>query len=228
MTPDAARTPDGWTLGLDEAGRGSLVGPLVLGGCLVRNRDLGGLRAIGVRDSKLLSPARREEVYRALGAVGRRYSLSLPPAEVDRWVARGRLNALEAHGFARLIRRSGATAVCVDACDPVADRFGRTVAALAGTGVSVDARHRADREVPVVGAGSIVAKVRRDRAIRALARSLGASVGSGYPSDATTVEFVRRWLAERRDRPGWVRWSWRTVETLMPRVPLRTLDSEWR
>ncbi|MGI0150633.1 MAG: hypothetical protein ACREC5_01690, partial [Thermoplasmata archaeon] len=60
----------GGVLGLDEAGRGSLLGPLVVGGFLAPESALPGLSALGARDSKALSPRRREEVYRRLASVG--------------------------------------------------------------------------------------------------------------------------------------------------------------
>ncbi len=214
-------------LGVDEAGRGSLIGPLVVGGFLAPERRLGALARLGVRDSKLLSPTRREEIYSGLASLGRRLAVPLPPSEVDRWVRRGQLNLLEARTFAQLVRDAGADAAYLDACDPVASRFGRTVAGMAGTGTAIVARHHADREIPVVSAGSIVAKVRRDRAIQRLRDRLGAEIGSGYPSDPTTVEFVRHQLESGAATPSWLRRSWRTLERLKPPGLVRTIDSEW-
>ena len=212
-------------LGLDEAGRGSLVGPLVVGGFVTTPETAARLPGLGVRDSKLLSPERREAVYAALRPLGRCLSIALSPRIVDRSVRAGWLNALEARAFAGLVARSGASRAFVDACDPVAPRFGRTVARLAGGRVPVHAQHRADREIPVVAAASIVAKVRRDRAIARLARSLGDGLGSGYPSDARTRAFVRERLEGSPTPPPWVRASWRTMETLKARPTARTLES---
>ncbi len=218
---------DRWVLGVDEAGRGSLIGPLVVGGFLVPERRLDALARLGVRDSKLLSPTRREEIYAGLGSLGRRLAVPLPPSEVDRWVSRGQLNLLEAQTFAQLVRDTCADAAYMDACDPVAGRFGRTVAAMAGTRTTIVARHHADRDIPVVSAGSIVAKVRRDRAIHRLRDRLGADIGSGYPSDPKTVEFVRRQLQGGAATPSWLRRSWGTLERLKPPGLVRTIDSVW-
>ncbi len=212
-------------LGLDEAGRGSLVGPLVVGGFVTDTATAARLPQMGVRDSKLLSPARRESLYRLLGGHGQRLSVTLPPATIDRHVRVGGLNHLEAHAFARLVRRAGVPHVFADACDPDAKRFGRSVARLAGIQVHMDARHRADATIPVVAAASIVAKVRRDRALARLRREIGEGIGSGYPSDDRTVQFVRDRLRPGGPLPPWLRSSWRTMERLKPRPTALTLDA---
>lgn len=212
-------------LGLDEAGRGSLVGPLVVGGFVLPRSRLPLLVPSGVRDSKLLTPSQREAVYRHLGSTGRRLAVSLAPAVVDRHVRQGALNHLEARAFGQLVRRSGATMVYADACDPVAPRFGREIARWAGDGVRVLAEHRADVNHPVVAAASIVAKVRRDRAIARLRETLGGGLGSGYPSDERTCDFVRDVLRSGAPAPDWVRASWRTMARLKPRPTGPSLES---
>lgn len=213
-------------MGIDEAGRGSLIGPLVVGGFLAREDRLGSLREVGARDSKLLSADRREAVFASLARVGRRLSIALPAPVVDTWVRRGGgLNRLEAATFARLIRRAAPDLVYVDACDVRADRFGRDVARLAHAEGRVVSRHRADRDLPIVGAASIVAKVRRDRAIGRLRAELGDAVGSGYPSDERTCAFVRGVLAGGAAAPPWLRHSWATTERLMPKPPRRALET---
>jgi ribonuclease HII len=216
--------PGGTVLGLDEAGRGSLVGPLVLGGFLTREETLSRLPEIGVADSKLLAPGAREQVFRLLPSVGRRYAIEVPPSTVDRYVRRGRLNRLEAECFAQIVRRARPTTVFVDACDPVAERFGRHIHGLSGSICMVHASHRADAEIPVVGAASIVAKVRRDRAVGRLHRELGQDFGSGYPSDERTVTFVREALQRASHDPSWLRSSWATTERLKREFPAVTLD----
>ncbi|MCI4350565.1 MAG: ribonuclease HII [Thermoplasmata archaeon] len=210
-------------LGLDEAGRGSFVGPLIVGGFVARSDQREALRALGVKDSKLLSRTRREELYDQLGDLGERYTVCLDPAVVDRSVRRGELNLLEAKAFADVIRQAAPDRVVADACDVNARRFASRLAAFSGSAVPILARHHADRDDPVVGAASIVAKVSRDRAIDRLASDLGVSVGSGYPSDVRTVEFVRSHLVEH-PAPSFVRFSWATVERVKPKFSGPTLD----
>ena len=212
-------------LGIDEAGRGSLIGPLVVGGFLVARHELGTLRDLGARDSKALSPSRREEVYGRLGSKGRRLTVVIPPTTIDTHVRRHGLNGLEARAFARLVRRTRPQEVFVDACDVDPDRFGSLVARLSGNVAPVRSSHHADRDFPVVGAASIVAKVRRDRAIERLRDHLGAEIGSGYPSDGRTLDFVRSVLAAGPAPRPWLRHSWATAERLKPRIPARVLES---
>lgn len=211
-------------MGVDEAGRGSWIGPLVVGAVAVHASDLERVRESGACDSKALSPARREEVYAKLEAFARIASVELAPPEIDRFVRHGKLNELEARAFGEVVRPFGPARVTVDACDTNAARFGLRVAWHAGDGFRVESRHRADEEDPLVGAASIVAKVRRDRAVRRLAQELGTDIGSGYPSDATTVEFVRRVARRGRRLPPWLRASWATTERVLGPRPTRTLE----
>ncbi|MCI4319917.1 MAG: ribonuclease HII [Thermoplasmata archaeon] len=210
-------------LGLDEAGRGSFLGPLVVGGFVARTETAEELRTIGVRDSKLLTRERREELYDALADLGERHTVYLPPDRVDRSVRRGELNLLEAQAFAELIRRSTPDRVVADACDVNVRRFAARLSQLSRTRAPIIARHHADRDDPMVGAASIVAKVCRDRAIEALGATLGTPIGSGYPSDVRTVEFVRRHLLTDAEA-GFVRHSWATLERVKPKRAARTLD----
>ena len=215
----------GSVLGIDEAGRGSVIGPLVVGGFLVDLDRLPELRATGARDSKELSPRRREEVREALARVGVCRTIAIPPREIDRFVAHGDLNRLEARAFAQLVRELSPDSVRVDACDTNAFRFGSLVERLAGGRVPVTARHRADRDDPIVGAASIVAKVERDRRVARLRQRLDADFGSGYPSDPRTVEFLRSGLSRASPRPAFVRWSWSTMKRVKAARPARSLDS---
>ena len=205
-------------LGIDEAGRGSVLGPLVVGGFLVPADRLEALRTTGAKDSKALSPAARERVYASLPSVGQRFTVVLTPRTIDRAVVQGRLNDLEARAFARLIRRTSPDRALVDACDSNAERFGRVVAHLAGGRVPVVARHHADRDDVLVGAASVVAKVRRDRAILRLRERLGEEVGSGYPSDPTTIAFLRAQFGGGGAVPPYVRGSWATMKRVKPAV----------
>lgn len=212
-------------LGIDEAGRGSVVGPLVVGGFLVDRNRVDRLVVLGATDSKALTPDERERIYIGLPSIGERDAIVLPPREIDRYVARGRLNELEARAFGALVARLGPDEAHVDACDTDVRRFARDVGRWSGTSIRIVARHHADRDDVVVGAASIVAKVRRDRAIARLRRLLGEGLGSGYPSDRRTIEFLRARLAREPRIPAWVRASWSTMQRVKPRRPGPTLDA---
>ena len=154
----------------------------MVGGFLIDESRLPALAAIGVKDSKLLTPQGRNGVFSGLAAIGERVHVKIPPRTVDRWVARNGLNELEAQAFGRLVRWTRPDVTYVDACDPVAWRFGGRVRRWARTDRPIVALHHADRDLLVVGAASVVAKVHRDRAIASLARRLGQEIGTAIPA----------------------------------------------
>ena len=202
--------------GVDEAGRGSVLGPLVVAGVSATRATLERLRALGVRDSKEISPERRAKLCAVIrGAADVSVSVA-GPASVDRMVARRALNELEAERMARVIARLGANVSYVDSCDVDARRFGRRVAELSGR--SVRSYHHADSRFAAVAAASIVAKVERDRALARLRRA-GSAAGSGYPSDPATMGFVRAYVREHGAAPPSARASWRPVRLMLSSAP---------
>lgn len=211
-------------LGVDEAGRGPVLGPLIVGGFAMDEDRLESLQELGVRDSKELASNLREEIYEQLGRYGRRETIALLPAEIDAAVARGALNHLEARAFGEMIGRIRPDRAYIDACDANAPRFGTLVRRLSRWEGEVISRHKADRDIQVVGAASIVAKVVRDRAMVALGEELGADVGSGYQTDPITIAFLKDHLPRADERPYWLRSSWRTTARLMAERSARTLD----
>lgn len=213
--------------GIDEAGRGPVLGPLVVAGVAVA--DPAPLSAMGCRDSKTLSPDRRRALDRALRALpGIRIEVREVSAEdLDLERQTHSLNDIELARFQDIGRALGASTLYVDAADVDAARFGRAVAAGV-PGSRVVSEHKADARHAVVAAASIVAKVARDAAIaqlaRRLERRLGMELGSGYPSDARTRAFLASWSERFGDLPEGTRRSWATARALRtPRAA--TLDA---
>lgn len=208
--------------GVDEAGRGCLLGPLVVAGVSASRSGVAKLKELGVKDSKRLSAKRRERLYpEILKAASRVYWTNITPTEIDDVVFNGKrlrkLNYLEAVYFARVIDKLGASRVTVDASDILASRFGKDVSSNLGARCRVVSLHKADRDFPVVSAASIVAKVQRDRQVELLRQEEG-DFGSGYPSDPVTKEFFSRWMKRGDPLPPYVRKSWKTwanLKTLM-------------
>ena len=199
---------------MDEAGRGCLLGPLVIAGVSVTASGARKLRDMGVRDSKKLSPSRREALYPEIVRVAEKVNwLGITPDEIDEVVVRGKrlrkLNYLEAVYFAKVIDALGANRVTVDASDVVPGRFRDDIVANLGRRCDVAAFHKADRDFPVVSAASIIAKVERDRVVAKLREDHG-DFGSGYPSDPTTRAFFVDMLGRGEALPGYVRKSWKT------------------
>lgn len=204
--------------GVDEAGRGPVLGPLVV--AAVACEDPSCLAELGVKDSKRLSPARRTRLDRLIRDLpGIRVAVQeLGPAELDAQRGRRSLNDIEVTMFQAVACEVSPRTLYLDAADVDAARFGRQVAHGIPVGVHVVSEHKADDRYPVVAAASIVAKVRRDAAIdalrRRLERRLGLEMGSGYPSDPRTHAFLAAWLESYGEFPEGTRRTWRTVSHL--------------
>lgn len=213
--------PDRPAAGVDEAGRGPVLGPLVVAAVRGPRRAFAEL---GVEDSKELAPDERERLARRVRDVADGVAVEeLPPSAVDEAVRGRGLNTLELEAFASVCEAVGAEAVVADACGPDEGAFAADLARRLPEAASVDAAHGADASDPVVSAASIVAKVRRDAAVAELAEELGADVGSGYPSDPGTRSFLESWVEEEGELPPGTRASWSTARELVP--PEATLDA---
>ncbi|MFD1563719.1 ribonuclease HII [Haloarchaeobius amylolyticus] len=207
--------------GVDEAGKGPALGSMFA--AAVYLEDASDLPD-GIRDSKRLTPERREELAAILWdddriSVG---VAEITPARIDD--PETDMNSLAVAAHAEAIEdavgdRDGAAsdpiAGLCDACDTDADRFARRVSeACSLERLTVDARHGADDDSPLVGAASIVAKVERDAHVAALADEYGP-VGSGYPGDSTTREFLTSYVDTHGELPPFARESWSTCETVL-------------
>ncbi len=204
--------------GVDEAGRGCLLGPLVVAGVSASPSGVKALREIGVKDSKKLSPSQRDSLYPEIVNLSERvYWASISPGEIDAVVRKGKklrkLNYLEAVYFAKVIDMLGAGSVTVDASDVIPRRFRDDITGNLESPCKVVAVHKADRDFPVVSAASIIAKVERDRVVEAL-RNAHGDFGSGYPSDPVTRSFFTERIRKGEPLPGYVRKSWKTWQNL--------------
>ena len=202
--------------GVDDAGRGAVIGPLVIAGVLVKHEDLPTLKKLGVKDSKLLSPRRREVLAAHIRKIARKISvLKLQPYEVDRVVNSGRklhkLNWLEAQTMAKVIEELKPALVYVDASDVLEERFKQHILECLPFKVNIVSEHKADRNYVPVSAASIIAKVERDREISVLEEIYG-DFGSGYPSDQRTIDFLRHLVDASEEYPDFVRKSWKPAK----------------
>lgn len=214
--------PGGPFCGVDEAGRGPVMGPIVVAGVLVDNdREL---VQIGVRDSKKLSPGRREQLLKEIVAVCRYEVVVASAADIDALRQSMTMNIMESKMFATVIERLGAKLAYVDAADTDEEHFGRYVADELGGKVKIVSKHGADDTYPVVSAASIIAKTRRDAIIEEIKQELGRDIGSGYPSDPTTINFLKGWYREHGELPPHTRRSWKTVNRIISEVGNTTLD----
>ncbi len=203
--------------GVDEAGRGSMLGPLVVAGITISKSKIKLLKKLGVRDSKKLSPAAREYLYKKIiETVDDYHVIRIPPRVIDKSVANHSLNHLEAKYMARVISKLSPSTAFVDSCDVNSKRFGKEISELTSN-TKIRSYHHADSKFVTVSAASILAKVSRDRAIMRLGKN--HDIGSGYPSDPKTKMFVKKSLRRNRDMP-FLRKSWKPVQILMKKRKL--------
>jgi len=199
------------TCGVDEAGRGPVIGPLVV--AAVVTDDLASIEELGVKDSKVLSPIRRESLSIRIKERAEVFVKVVPAWEIDRIRESQTMNEMECGVFAELIDSSSADVAYVDAVDVDADRFARDISDLLDRKIKIVSEHKADARYPIVSAASIVAKVRRDLEIENIKIELGYDIGSGYPSDPKTVRALKR-MVDQNKISKYVRRSWDTFKRL--------------
>ena len=229
-----------WRIGIDEAGRGPVIGPLVVGALCLPETDLPLLHDAGVTDSKLLSESKRIELDAWIReqASMRNWTIGLHvsnPSDIDRAMAMTNLNDHEVTLFAALARKlrtDGGGILQLDACDADANRFGNNVASRLSDwpwdGWTMDSRHGADLHCLAVAGASILAKVARDNALQSLSTEIGIELCSGYPSDPTTIAAIPQ-LIEGAEPHDCLRWGWATVRdawqaTYNSQPPQRPVD----
>lgn len=205
--------------GVDDAGRGPVIGPMVIAWVTAPKEKLRQLKPMGVKDSKLLSPRSRVTLASRIKEVVSNYAhVVVAPLEIDGVVHKGRrlerLNLLEAKCMAKVIIQLRPDVAYVDASDVLPERYGNTISEMIPFKVNIISEHHADRNYPVVSAASILAKVRRDELIENLKNEYG-EFGSGYVTDPVTMDYLRRWFKEHGDFPPIVRMSWKTIDKLI-------------
>jgi len=208
-----------WVLGIDEAGRGPVIGPLVVAGVLLEEGREEELIALGVRDSKALPRGKRSEllphIERLAQAVER---VTIPACDLD-----GNLTQIELRATVRIIQKLKPDRVILDA--PVGPRaipaYREALRELLSFPCELIVENGADARYPAVAAASIVAKVCRDREILKLRARYG-DFGWGYPSEPKVRRFLREWYAENGSFPEFVRTRWATAQRIVQDVSRQT------
>jgi ribonuclease HII len=197
-------------LGIDEAGRGSVLGPMVIAGVIVPEKMDKILVRMGVKDSKRLTPNRRTILSRKLKKMFDYEIVVISALEIDQMRADGvNLNDIEKNAMRDLIIKLKPEKAIVDAVDVKAERFQNNL--CESTGIDVIAEHKADDKYIEVSAASIIAKAERDAQIAEINKDYikMGGIGSGYPSDPTTKKFLTNYSYD--EMPDFVRRSWATV-----------------
>jgi ribonuclease HII len=194
--------------GIDEAGRGPVIGPMVIAVVCGNNETF---RSIGAKDSKLLTEGRRESILSNILKISDYHNfVIIGEEEIDEAVSKKRLNFLEAKHIASLMQKGNS--YIVDCPDVNETRFKKILSDISGID-DIIAEHKADLTYPVVSAASILAKVMRESEIENIREEIG-DFGSGYPSDPRTINFLRDYYRKNRVLPPHTRKSWKTVKNI--------------
>ena len=213
--------------GVDEAGRGPVVGPLVIAGVTFEN-DL-ELIENNVRDSKKITPKRREVLSKKIKESAVNYEITLISAsDIDHMRKVMTLNEIEVNAFSKIIEKLKPDICYVDAADVNDERFGKNILSRLSFKPEIISKHKADDIYPVVGAASILAKTRRDEEVQMIAqeleKKLDMPLGSGYPADPVTQKFLRKWVKTFGKLPPHTRHSWKTAQNLLKESKIKKLD----
>lgn len=213
--------------GVDEAGRGPVIGPLVIAGVTFEN-DL-ELIENNVRDSKKITPKRREILSKRIKESAVNYEISLISAsDIDHMRKVMTLNEIEVNAFSKIIEKLKPDICYVDAADVNDERFGKNILSSLSFKPEIISKHKADDIYPIVGAASILAKTKRDEEVQMIAqkleKKLDMPLGSGYPADPVTQKFLRKWVKTFGKLPPHTRHSWKTAQNLLKESKIKKLD----
>ncbi|MBD3229912.1 MAG: ribonuclease HII [Candidatus Lokiarchaeota archaeon] len=217
--------------GVDEAGRGCAIGPLVMCIAVMKKSELEELSNWEVKDSKLISPKKRKTIYDLL-IKNIKYKVKIiKPKEIDQSLKSRfyNLNWLEADISAELtntmLEELEIKKIILDCpsnnIDAYTDYFEKKLTKK----IKILAEHKADLNYPIVSAASIIAKVTRDKIIEDIQIKNKVKFGSGYTSDSRTRAFLKEWYIRHRKFPDFVRKRWKTVSNIMYEVDQKKIDS---
>ena len=210
-------------MGMDEAGRGPVLGGLFIGGVVFNENFLHILETSEVNDSKKLSPVKREILYDFIIENCTCYSVTeISNTLIDENSQNnGSLNDLEINAMANLILDLTPDVVYIDALGQNLDNFKKKlmikIQSQGKSAPEIITEHKADEKFKVVGAASILAKVQRDRSISEYNKNYVdyGGIGSGYPSDEKTITFLRNYIKKNHKPPEIARQSWQTCKNVM-------------
>lgn len=217
-------------LGIDDAGRGPIIGPMILAGVLVRKDQEESYKKKGVEDSKAVIHSKRVELAKYIKETAISYHIvKSSPELIDHAIISGmNLNTLEAMKTAEIINALNpkkekikaivdCPSVNIPAWTAKVREFVKHIDNL-----DLVCEHKADVNHPSVSAASILAKCAREEEVAKIKKQYG-NIGSGYPSDPTTKEFLAKQGRALKDS-GIFRKSWATWKSLFPGNNQSTLE----
>ncbi len=204
-------------LGIDDAGRGPVIGPMVLAGCLIDEKLEKELKKMGVKDSKQLTQKRREFLAEKIKDVSETFEIALAyPEEIDGKNSIGiNLNHLEALKTAEIINKINKgykkIKVIVDCPSVNIEKWKDFLKTKINnlSNLEINCEHKADQNYVTVSAASILAKCMRETEMVKLKEQYGNEIGSGYCSDPLTYKFLEK-HSQRYGDKGIFRKTWST------------------
>lgn len=184
--------------------------------------DEAKMKLLGVRDSKELTPDKRESLAAKIRRSAKEiHAIEIPAKTIDEMRKVMSLNELEALKMAELIElfAEKPDKIVIDAPDAIEKNFLKRMKKYLVTDTKIVAEHYADKNHPSVSAASIIAKTERDRLIRELEKKQGIIVGTGYPHDPKTIAFLK----SCEEYPDFVRKSWDTSKRIKERRGQKSL-----
>jgi ribonuclease HII len=204
-------------LGIDDAGRGPVIGPMTLAGVIINEKEESDIRALNAKDSKLLTPLQRKTIAEKLRPNFTHHIVTSSPKQIDDST---NLNYLEAIKTAEIINHltkdlTEKTTAIVDCPSVNIESWSNDVQKLLKKpeNIILQCEHKADRDYPIVGAASILAKEKRGEEIKKLKATFQIEFGSGYPADPRTKKFIQENFDNEKYAPI-IRFSWNTVKKL--------------
>ncbi|BFI73628.1 ribonuclease HII [Nanoarchaeota archaeon] len=199
-------------LGIDEAGRGPVIGPMVIAGYCIKEEKMDKLIDTGVKDSKELTRKEREDIYKKIIEISDKYKyIIIDPKTIDYYVYKNKLNYLEFENMIKIIKDIKPDKVIIDSplrdTKKVVEYFKNNL----NENIEIVAENKADKNYPVVSAASIIAKVNRDWEIDKIKEKLNIDFGSGYPSDERTIKAIKEDYDKLKD---YIRESWFTIKKI--------------
>lgn len=202
--------------GIDEAGKGAVLGSMCVAGVLLHEKKLDILNRLGIKDSKKLTPKQRRNLADEIKRLAAKHHILVVSAfQIDELRKVMNMNEIMVICYVKVLEQLKPDHVFVDAADVDSERFAENIRKRYKANIVIKSEHDADEKYSIVGAASILAKVHRDMLIKEIEKQVGIKIGSGYPSDLKTIRFLEEWIHEHGKLPDFARSSWKTSKRVM-------------
>ncbi|ADI32269.1 ribonuclease HII [Staphylothermus hellenicus] len=207
-------------IGVDEAGRGPLIGDLVIAILIISRNKIEKLISIGVKDSKQLTRHTRLSLAKKiLKLADSALIIYISPEIIDsyninRIIAEKIILALKL--FSPVINHYRTASIYIDEIKGYKNYILANLSKYINNIEEYVMEPNADQKYPVVSAASILAKTIRDKNIDFLKKIYG-NLGSGYPSDRVTINWLIKTYNGEKEPPLIIRRTWSTLRKYAPK-----------